>query len=254
MSERQATDDDGIPRSVALLWGLRPSTRRGPKAGLSVDQITRAAIEVADAEGLAAVSMARVARQLGAGTMSLYRYIASKDELLLLMSDAALTEPPAPPAAVDWREGLRHWGCSVLTELRRHSWYVQIPLAGPPTGPRNLAWFDAGLRTLDTTSLTAGEKVASVMTLITYVQGEVRLTAELVAAEAAGTRSGEDTFGRTIASLVDPVRFPALSAAVADGAFENARPADDQVGDDVRAAMEIILDGIQALIERRSRG
>ena len=59
---------------------------------------------------------------------------------------------------------------------------------------------------------------------------------------------------RTIASLVDPVRFPALSAAVADGVFEDARPADDQIGDDVRAAMEIILDGIAALIERRSRG
>src|SRR6476620_10861553 len=158
MSEQHVADQDRIPRSVALLWGLRQPPRRGPKAALSLDRITRAAIEVADAEGLAAVSMARVARQLGAGTMSLYRYIASKDELLLLMSDAALTEPPAPPAAANWREGLQHWGYSVLIELRRHSWYVQIPLAGPPTGPRNLAWFDAGLRTLDTTSLTAGEK------------------------------------------------------------------------------------------------
>ena len=245
-------DKDQIPRSVALLWGLRPPTRRGPKAGLSVEQITRAAIEVADAEGLAAVSMARVAQQLGAGTMSLYRYVASKDELLLLMSDAALTAPPAPPAGADWREAMRHWAVAVLAELRRHSWYVQLPLTGPPTGPRNLAWFDAALRTLGGTGLDAGDKVMAVMTLITFVQGEVRMTVELIAAEEAGAPGAGETYGRALASLVDPATFPALAAAMADGVFDDDRPAVEQVGDDIGASLEIILDGIAALIERRA--
>src|SRR5690349_17344697 len=209
MSEHEAGETEPIPRSVALLWGLRQPTRRGPKGGLSVERITLAAIEVADAEGLAAVSMARVARQLGAGTMSLYRYVASKDELLLLMSDAALTLPPAPPAGAGWRAALRHWGHAVLAELRRHSWYVEIPLAGPPIGPRNMAWFDAALRTLDDTPLDASQRVAAVMTLITFVQGEVRLTAELIAAAASGAPVADDTFGRTMAMLADPDRYPA---------------------------------------------
>jgi AcrR family transcriptional regulator len=251
MSEHEAGETEPIPRSVALLWGLRQPTRRGPKGGLSVEQITRAAIEVADAEGLAAVSMARVARQLGAGTMSLYRYVASKDELLLLMSDCALTAPPAPPPAAGWREALRHWGLAVVAELRRHAWYVQIPLAGPPVGPRNMAWFDAALRTLDGTPLDAGERVAAVMTLVTFVQGEVRLTAELIAAEAAGAPAAGDTFGRTMATLADPVRFPALAAAVSAGIFDDDRSAVEQGGADTGASMEIILDGIAAMIARR---
>jgi len=252
MSEQHVADQDRIPRSVALLWGLRQPPRRGPKAALSLDRITRAAIEVADAEGLAAVSMARVAQQLGAGTMSLYRYVASKDELLLLMSDAALAAPPESPSGAHWREAMRHWANAVLAELRRHSWYVQIPLAGPPTGPRNLAWFDAALRTLDGTGLNSGEKVMAVLTMITFVQGEVRMTAELVAAEAPGVPDAGVTFGRAIAPLIDPLTYPALAAALSDGVFEDDRPATEQAGDDVGGSMDIILDGVAALIERRS--
>lgn len=255
MTENRA-ETEPLPRGVALLWGLGRPGRRGPKGGLSTEQITLAAIEVADAEGLAAVSMARVARQLDAGTMSLYRYVASKDELLLLMSDAALTEPPAPPADAGWREALRHWGYAVLAELRRHAWYVQIPLAGPPVGPRNMAWFDAALRTLDGTGLAAADRVTAVMTLVTYVQGEVRLTAEMTAARAAGSTVPGDQFGRTMAMLADPERFPALAAAVREAAFDEAGPSDQRAGnpvevDDVGASMEIILDGIEALIRRR---
>jgi hypothetical protein len=170
------------------------------------------------------------------------------------MSDAALTAPPAPPAGAGWREAMRHWAVAVLAELRRHSWYVQIPLAGPPTGPRNLAWFDAALRTLDGTGLDAGDKVTAVLTLITFAQGEVRMTAELIAAEAAGAPGAGETYGRALASLVDPATFPALAAAMADGVFEDDRPAVEQVGDDIGASLEIILDGIAALIERRAGG
>ena len=254
MGEHEPVDTEQIPRSVALLWGIQSPTRRGPKAGLSVEQITEAAIEVADAEGLAAVSMARVAKQLGAGTMSLYRYVASKDELLLLMSDAALTTPAPPPTGADWREALRHWAVTVLAELRRHAWYVQIPLSGPPAGPRNLAWFDAALRALDGTGLDAGEQVVAVMTLITFVQGEARLTAEMIAAEAAGAPGAGQTYGRALGQLIDPERFPALAAAMSQGVFDDDRPATEQVGDDIGTSLDIILDGIAALIARRRRG
>ena len=87
-----------LPASVQLLWGLREPPRRGPKPSFTLGEVVAAAIDVADGEGLAAVSMARVAHQLGSSTMALYRYVASKDELLLLMSDAAVGPPPAFPA------------------------------------------------------------------------------------------------------------------------------------------------------------
>lgn len=91
------------------------------------------------------------------------------------------------------------------------------------------------------------------MTLITFVQGEVRLTAELIAAAAADAPAANDTFGRTMAMLADPDRYPALAAAVSAGTFDDDPSAVDPGGVDTGASMEIILDGIEALIER-SRG
>src|SRR5262245_60943816 len=107
----------GLPPGVQLLWGLREPGRRGPKPSLTLDEIVAAAIEVADAEGLAAVSMARVAKQVGSSTMALYRYVANKDELLLLMSDIGIDDPPVLPDAArgpeGWRKGLELWADAV---------------------------------------------------------------------------------------------------------------------------------------------
>src|ERR1700757_4350953 len=78
-----------LPPGLDLLWGRRERGKRGPRPGLSPDAIVEAAVRVADADGLEAVSMARVAKELGFTTMSLYRYVANKDELLQLMWNAA---------------------------------------------------------------------------------------------------------------------------------------------------------------------
>src|SRR5262250_3052406 len=86
-----------IPGSVAAAWGVRERPHRGPRPGLSLGRIVDAAVRVADAEGLDAVSMSRVAAELGTAPMSLYRYVTAKDELLALMVDAAYGPPPAQP-------------------------------------------------------------------------------------------------------------------------------------------------------------
>ncbi len=74
-----------LPPGLDLLWGRREPGKRGPRPGLSADAIVTAAMQVADAEGLEAITMARVAAKLGFTPMALYRYVASKDELLQLM-------------------------------------------------------------------------------------------------------------------------------------------------------------------------
>ena len=242
------TEEIDLPADVTLLWGLRETARRGRKPSLTVADITRAAIEVADAEGLGAVSMAKVAERLGNATMALYRYVKSKNDLLLLMADAAIGLPPALPEDLEWRDGLTAWVRRVLTALRAHPWVVQIPITGPPVGPNNLAWFDSALGTLRDTGLSEEEKVGVVMGLLTYVQGEARMSIDL----SAGFRENPEAFGRqyglALTTVVDPLRFPALSKVVAAGVFDGEVPYDEEV--DGMFGLNLYLDGVAAFIER----
>ncbi|ADB34304.1 transcriptional regulator, TetR family [Kribbella flavida DSM 17836] len=238
-----------LPPDVVLLWGLQNESRRGPKPSLSIEDITQAAIELADAEGLAAVSMARVAERLGNSTMALYRHVKSKDELLTLMSDAALEQPDPLPEGVDWRTGLTFWADNVLTVIRRHRWYAQLPIPGPPTGPKNLAWFDAALGALADTGLSEEAKVGVVMGLITYVQGEVRLSLDL-AAGFADNPEAFSRYGATLARVVDPRRLPALARVLEAGVFQPDLEFEQSGDADFDFGLQLYLDGIANFIER----
>lgn len=90
--------------------------------------------------------MAQVAKELGVGTMSLYRYAAAKDELLVLMSDAALGPPPTIAPGTPWRDGLTAWASGVRGAYRRSPWALKVPIVGPPLGPNDLAWLEVGWR------------------------------------------------------------------------------------------------------------
>ena len=185
--------------------------------------------------------------------MSLYRYVASKDELLLLMCDAALAAPPEPPAGADWREACGTGLLRVLAELRRHSVVRAAPDHRAADRARNLAWFDAALRTLGGTGLDrGGQGHGVVMTLITFVQGEVRMTVDL----ATGYAENPDAFGRrygmALAQVVDAQRFPALSKVVVAGVFEGEVPYDEEAEGEF--VLGLYLDGVAAFIERRTAG
>ena len=109
-----------LPPAVELLWGLRDRGRRGgPKPALSLERIVAAAVELADEGGIAALSMGRLAEKLGFTTMSLYRYVASKDELLLLLLDAGIGEPPPDPGG-SWRDRAGAWCRDLTAVYRRH--------------------------------------------------------------------------------------------------------------------------------------
>lgn len=234
-----------VPDDVALLWGLREAPRRGPRPVLGVRDILRAAVAVADADGLGAVSMARVAAELGHATMALYRHVRSKDELLALMADAALETPPDLPSH-DWRAGLETWARGIVAVSRRHPWIARLPLDGPPSGPGNLAWLDRALGVLAPTPLLDGEKMGVVMGLLTYCQGQIRLGAELSAGRAARPEAFAQ-YGAVLARLVDPARFPALSAVIAGGLFDQGADGGDE---DFDLGLMLFLDGVAGLVER----
>ncbi|HEX6339618.1 TetR/AcrR family transcriptional regulator [Umezawaea sp.] len=245
------TEENDLPAEVALLWGLRDTARRGRKPSLTVADITRAAVEVADADGIGAVSMAKVAERLGNATMALYRHVKSKNDLLLLMADAAIGPAPALPEGLEWRAALTVWVRGVLDALREHPWVVHLPISGPPVGPNNLSWFDRALGALGDSGLSEDSKVGVVMGLLTYVQGEARLSTDLAAGYQENPEAFGRQYGRALAAVVDPERFPALSKLVASGVFDADVPYDEEV--DGLFGLNLYLDGVAALIERTTR-
>ncbi len=129
-----ATDE---PAPGIWLRPERAAVGRPPQRSRA--EITAAAIAIADADGLDAVSMRRVAAELGTGAASLYRYVETRDELLDLMTDAAGGELTFPEPGGDWLAGLVAMGEQLLAGLRRHRWLVRLVTTRPVLGPNGLA-------------------------------------------------------------------------------------------------------------------
>ena len=223
------TEETGLPASVETAWGLRERPSKGPKPGLSLDESSLGR-QVAAAEGLPRCRWAG-GRRARASTMSLYRYVASKDELLALMVDAAVgPPPPASQPGEDWRAGLSRWGWSHYQALGSHPWAVRVPIGGPPTTPNGVAWMEAGLASLGETALDEGEKLSVILLLSGYVRNEVTLMADIGAA-AAGEENVSAAWSRLITRLTDAERAPALHRALESGALDEVDDQEDSAGD-----------------------
>jgi AcrR family transcriptional regulator len=244
-----------LPPGIRYLWGLREPSRRGPRPTLTVDRIVRAGIEIADAEGLAALSMSRVADRLGFTTMSLYRHVANKEELLVLMWSAALDAPPetAGPGD-DWRSGLRRWCRAQVAAFQARPWLIDVPISGPPITPPDLAWMDAGLRALARTGLSENDKLDIMIAFNAQARYQAKIFRDLMEAAKAG-RPGMADYGRLLRELIDGERFPSVWRTVESGILdlpEGVTNAPDEA--DLEAGVELLLDGVAALIARRAEG
>ncbi|MFJ1901922.1 TetR/AcrR family transcriptional regulator [Streptomyces sp. NPDC088115] len=245
----------GLPASIEAAWGLRARPVKGPKPGLSLERIVDAAVAVAASEGLGGVSMGRVAKDLGASTMSLYRYVAAKDELYVLMQEAAMGPPPPLPALEEragWREALSQWAWAQRGVYHRNLWMLRIPVAGPPASPHSVAWWEQGLQALDGSGLGPGDAVSVILLVSGFVRNEALLMGDLDAAvEARGVPAREvmEGYARTLTRLVDPERHPALSRLMATDVMW----VPDEPDYEFRFGLERVLDGIAALIRERGR-
>ena len=243
--ERQ--EDVGLPAGIEAAWGRRRRPTKGPKPGLSLEGIVEAGVGIAGEDGLAGVSMARVAARLGTSTMALYRYVAGKDELLALMVDAAVGRPPLAAGPDEgWRAGLTRWAWRYHDRMREHPWAVQVPITGAPITPNQVAWMEAVLWSLRNTPLSEDEKASVLLLLSGYVRSEATLTAELA---AAGAISDEFMAGyaRLLATLTSAGDFPAIQTLLAAGVFDKADPPEKEFS----FGLERILDGVEALVNRR---
>ncbi|MGW3624549.1 TetR/AcrR family transcriptional regulator [Streptomyces sp. NPDC000880] len=243
--------ESGLPASIEAAWGLRERPAKGPKPGLSLHRIVEAAVGVAAAEGLAAVSMGRVAKELGVSTMSLYRYVAAKDELYILMQEAVWGPPPAPPEpGGGWREALAAWAWAQREVFHRNLWVLRIPVSGPPATPNSVAWWERGLVALEETGLSEGEKISVILLVSGFVRNEALLMADLDAAIEASGGSPEEVMRRyatTLKRLADPARFPAVARMLESEVMYEPDEPDFEFG----FGLDRVLDGIEVLIHKR---
>jgi AcrR family transcriptional regulator len=235
--------DPDVPRTLGLLWGRGEPGRRGPKRSLDIEQIGRAAVRVADAEGLAAISMKRVADELGVTAMALYRYVESKDDLFEVMLDLADEEPLAELPA-GWRAAMEKWCRDYRSLLFAHPWMLQVALSGPPATPRQLDWMEAAMVALEGTGLTVAKQMQVLLQLNVYVRGDAALNASLVPADPDQV---SDPWARLVLELAPEERYPAIHRAIATGEFDE----DDDPLEQFEFGLARMLDGIEQLVEDR---
>ncbi len=245
----ESTDPE-LPRGVALAWGVAAAPQRGPKREMSVERIVEAAVDLADAEGLSAVSMAAVAARLGFTPMSLYRYVTAKDDLILLMQEEATGVPSELTREGDWRQRLERLHHEQVQHYLEHPWVLDVPITGAPVTPNTAAWMDAGLAALADTALTYDERLSVVL----LVSGQARWAGSVLAGYTRAQResglddaevtSREDSLFRL---LISADAYPELRGAIDEGVF-----LDD--ADPFAFGLARVLDGVAVYLERAAAG
>ncbi|SCG47225.1 TetR/AcrR family transcriptional regulator [Micromonospora humi] len=239
-------------RLFELLWGAPAGPRRGPRPTLSPAAVARAGIAVADADGLDGLTMQRVAESLGVTKMALYRYVPGRAELVALMLDEALGEPPPPGpdagreaagADADWRARLDDWTRRLVERFRRHPWAQAAAVGARLPGPNELSWVDRVVAALAGTGLTATERLDVATLLVGHARNLAGLPPD----------SGREA---AFAALVHgrEARFPALAAALAAPATPHSPtdPASPTPDPTLDFGLTRILDGIQTLLHSRA--
>lgn len=236
-----------IVRTLHLLWDTGPRPSRGPKPGLTLDRIVEAAVRIADTEGLEAVSMRRLSTELGTGTMSLYRYVPGKGELLDLMLDRVQrTGDDTSVFGDNWRSALEVLGHESLALYQRHPWLLQVNQSRPVLGPSAIDGMEKVISRIKPMGLSDPELVSVVIMIDSYVTGAARTQLYTQEAERRTGLTDAEFWaaqGPVLEKVMAGGRYPVMAALSAE-AFG---PDFDHFG----FGLQRILDGLEALVERR---
>ncbi|MEV0596524.1 TetR/AcrR family transcriptional regulator [Nonomuraea cavernae] len=240
----RAEDPD---HGVELLWR---GAGAEPRPGLSLARIVRAAVEVADAEGLAGLSMRKVADRLGFTTMSLYRHVPGRDQLVDLMRDAVMAEQPlTPPAAAApvpgaWRATLEVCARASWELRRRHPWLAEVRGSRHLPGPNGVAHYEHMLSAVRHTGLTPAEMIAAVGLVGRFLDAEALLLVETARQERESGVSEEEWWGSRDSLFERLDRYPTLTYLWEAGGYDHPE-------DSFEFGLARILDGIELLIQKR---
>ena len=241
-------------RSMDLLWRTAPAAERrpGPRSSLDVDRVVAAAVRLADAEGLPALSMRRVAADLGVAVMTLYGHVPGKGELVDLMLDSVLAELYPDEDVVtggDWRARLEAVARANWDLFLRHPWALHLATGRPPLGPHLMRKYELELRAVDGLGLPEVQMDLLVTLVTGFVRGTAAGVAEKADAERATGLTEEQWWAATepyVAQVFDGERFP-TAARVGPVAGEELG-----AGDPLRSfefGLERLLDGIGVLVD-----
>jgi AcrR family transcriptional regulator len=235
--------------------------RPGPgerKPAYTREQIAAAAMRIADAEGTDAVTMRRVATELGAGTMTLYHYVANKQELLALMDDAMMGELLVPELSDDWREALAQIARSSYAVFKRHPWLVEHMGDDDdrgPGGPNGMRHFEQSLKAAAMTGLKDIDRMEIVALVDDYVFGHAMRAREM----AGQTQQSEEHIGAMldyVHSMLSTGDYPHIAEMAGDDPRANFERFAKLAADDAffERGLQRLLDGIELDLRRRDAG
>ncbi|NUW32366.1 TetR/AcrR family transcriptional regulator C-terminal domain-containing protein [Nonomuraea sp. SMC257] len=206
-----------MPEEPASIW-LRPERgARGPAPERSRAQIAAVAIDLADAGGLAAVSTRQIAKALGTGPASLYRYVATRDDLIDLMHDAVTGEVDlSVPLTGDPIDDLLSLAARTRDLCLRHPWLLDVPVERTRLGPRAADYLEYALRALQHVPMTGRRKLEA----ISLLNGLVMLFAQLELQERRTPTARQAAQAAYRAQLAADGRHPLIAAAMAGSSLD----------------------------------
>jgi AcrR family transcriptional regulator len=251
MAEDIAGKGDPL-KSLQLMWGKAEVPKRGPKARASVEDLVAAAIAIADADGLDAVSTRRVADAVGISPMSFYTHIPGKAELFDLMLDAVAGWGGARPdfRPEHWRENLAFVARTLRGFYLAHPWVLQLSTHRPVLGPNTLMAYDVALSAVDGVGLDEIEMDMTFTLIANYVYGAVRDEARWTRVTET-TGMSDDEWWYRVAPFLETLDYSPYPVAARVGPVTGEAYG---VGDPARAfefGLERVLDGIGLFIEKK---
>ncbi|MEV5335550.1 TetR/AcrR family transcriptional regulator [Streptomyces werraensis] len=250
-SGTETSGSGDIGRTLDLLWGTGQRPSRGPKPGLTLERIVEAAIEVADRDGIGALSMRRIATELGTGTMSLYRYVPGKAELLDLMLDRVQrpSQNPADLGDGGWRSALEALARATLALYRRHPWLLEVNQSRPILGPSALDGMEKVFSRIKPMGLSDPELLSVIVMIDGYVVGAARTQLYQEQAEhSSGLTDAEfwEAQRPALEKAMNSGRYPVM-AALSEDTFDSGF-------DHFEFGLQRILDGLEVHVARRAGG
>ncbi|SDS89766.1 Tetracyclin repressor, C-terminal all-alpha domain [Paraoerskovia marina] len=236
-------------RTLAMLWGVEVGASRGPRPSRTVDEIGAAAVALADADGVAGLSMRRLASALGVGTMSLYTYVQNKDDLVDLVVDRAYAEMYSDDVVPGdtWRDRLLAVGWENWRLLMSHPWLLDVDLSRPVLGPGETRRYDLELGAGEEAGLSDVALDAAVTLVVSTATHAVRRQREAEQVRALGGQTDEAWWERNAALLaLVGERSTYARAARVGAAVGEAQAAGWSATAELEFGLTRVVDGIGA--------